>query len=221
VGLVAYQQGMRDWLAKVEELGELRKVSGAHWDKEMGCIVDILFRKKAEEAPALLFDDIPEYPGGYRCLYGMLNSPARLGLTLGMPTGGYRDRMDFVKAYRKKRDTMTLLEPEFVSSGPVMENIREGDDVDLFEFPVPVHHELDGGRFIGTGDCVITRDPEEGWVNLGTYRMMAVDRNTAISYISPGRHGRIRCSGPSPVLTCHTEFQNMPTLVASVVSRSK
>ena len=32
-------------------------------------------------------------------------------------------------------------------------------------FPVPLHHELDGGRYIGTADAVITRDPEEGWVN--------------------------------------------------------
>lgn len=188
---VVYEQGMRDWLAKVEGLGELTKVSGAHWDKEMGCIVDLLYREKAEKAPALLFDDIPGYPRGYQCLYGMLNSPARLAITLGMPTGGYPDLMDFVKAYREQRKTMKLIEPEYVDSGPVMENVLEGDQVDIFKFPVPIHHELDGGRFIGTGDCVITKDPDEGWVNLGTYRMMAVDSNTAISYISPGRHGRL------------------------------
>ena len=73
-----------------------------------------------------------------------------------------------------------------------MENVLEGEQVDIFKFPVPIHHELDGGRFIGTGDCVITKDPIQGWVNLGTYRMMAVDKNTAISYISPGRHGRLQ-----------------------------
>ncbi len=189
---VAYEQGLRDWLAKVEALGELRRVSGAHWDKEMGSIVDLLFRQKAEKAPALLFDDIPGYPAGHRCLYGILNSPGRLALTMGMPTSGYRNHMEFVKAYREKTKTMTLIEPEYVDSGPVMENIHEGEDVDIFKFPIPVHHELDGGRFIGTGDCVITKDPEEGWINSGTYRMMAVDKNTAISYISPGRHSRMQ-----------------------------
>ena len=106
---VRYEQGMRDWLAKVEELGELIKVSGAHWDKEMGCIVDLLYREKAEKTPALLFHDIPGYPPDYQCLYGMLNSPTRLALTLGMPTSGYRNLMEFVKAYREHRKTMGLI----------------------------------------------------------------------------------------------------------------
>lgn len=190
--VMEYQQGLRDWLAQVERLGELRVVSGAHWDKEMGSIVDLLVRRKAEKAPALLFKDVPGYPGEYKCLYAMLNSPARLALTLGMPTTGYRNRMEFLNAYREKTRAIRPIQPEYVDTGPVMENVHEGEEVDLFEFPVPVHHELDGGRFIGTGDCVITQDPEEGWVNLGVYRMMAVDRNTAISYISPGRHGRMQ-----------------------------
>ncbi|MFQ5904028.1 MAG: UbiD family decarboxylase, partial [Candidatus Binatia bacterium] len=48
-----------------------------------------------------------------------------------------------------------------------------------------------GGRYIGTGDVVITRDPDEGWVNLGTYRIMVHDETTLGFYISPGGHGRI------------------------------
>src|SRR4030042_699384 len=132
MAVVAYGQGLRDWLSKVEDLGELQKVSGAHWDKEMGSIVDILFRQKAERAPALLFDDIPGYPEGYRCLYGILNSPGRLALNMGMPPSGYRNHMEFVKAYREKTKTMTLIEPEYVNSGPVMENIHRGAEVDIF-----------------------------------------------------------------------------------------
>jgi 4-hydroxy-3-polyprenylbenzoate decarboxylase len=38
----------------------------------------------------------------------------------------------------------------------------------------------------------ITRDPDEGWVNLGTYRVMIHDKDTAGFYISPGKHGRIQ-----------------------------
>ena len=29
-------RGLRDWIEQVEKLGELKKVSGAHWDREMG-----------------------------------------------------------------------------------------------------------------------------------------------------------------------------------------
>ena len=45
-----------------------------------------------------------------------------------------------------------------------------GDDVNLAQVPGAPWNELDGGRFLGTGTATITRDPEDGWVNLGTYR---------------------------------------------------
>ena len=72
-----------------------------------------------------------------------------------------------------------------------MENIHVGDKVDLFEFPIPKWHDLDGGRYIGTGHFVIQRDPDEGWINLGTYRVQVHDKNTATIFMSPGKHGDI------------------------------
>ncbi len=69
-------------------------------------------------------------------------------------------------------------------------------------------HEKDGGRYIGTYCVVIMRDPDTGWVNLGTYRVVAHDRNTAGVWISPGKHGRLirekyfKKKQPCPVLVC-------------------
>ncbi len=48
---------LRDWMAKVEELGELKHVSGAHWDVELGGIAEINNRQRG---PSLLFDDIAD-----------------------------------------------------------------------------------------------------------------------------------------------------------------
>lgn len=56
---------------------------------------------------------------------------------------------------------------------------------------MPRWHERDGGRYIGTGHVVITRDPDKGWVNVGCYRVMVHDRNTMGMNISPGKHGRM------------------------------
>src|SRR3990170_261824 len=84
------------------------------------------------------------------------------------------------------------LPPTSVANGPVMENILEGPAVDLLKFPTPRWNELDGGRYIGTDCVVVTRDPEEKWVNLGTYRVMVHDKNTLGLYISPGKDGRIQ-----------------------------
>src|SRR5690606_12611153 len=54
----------------------------------------------------------------------------------------------------------------------------------------PKWHEHDGCRYIGTGCVVIQKDPDSGWVNLGTYRVAVHDETTAGLYISPGKHGR-------------------------------
>jgi 4-hydroxy-3-polyprenylbenzoate decarboxylase len=76
---------LREFLNKVESIGELKKIYGVNWDKEMGAITEILYREKAEKSPALLFDRIKGYPEGFQCLYGMLNSPKRFALSLGLP----------------------------------------------------------------------------------------------------------------------------------------
>ena len=66
-----------------------------------------------------------------------------------------------------------------------------GDDVNVLFFPTPLWHELDGGRYIGTGSFNVSQDPDEGWVNLGTYRVMVHDEKSVGCYISPGKHGRV------------------------------
>jgi 4-hydroxy-3-polyprenylbenzoate decarboxylase len=142
-----------------------------------------------EKSSALLFDNIKGYPAGYRVLSNTLNSLKRLALTLHMDAN--YTRSEFVKDVKRHIESVKLLAAEIVKDGPVMENVDEGKDVNLFKFPTPKWHELDGGRYIGTGSVDITRDPDSGWVNLGTYRVMIHDENTLAFYISPGKHGRI------------------------------
>jgi len=81
-------RGLRGFIDQVEKLGELQRVSGAHWDTEMGAITHMLTEKSRGEAPALLFDDVPGYPKGYRTLYGQLSrsgaSPSRLACRSNM-----------------------------------------------------------------------------------------------------------------------------------------
>jgi len=76
---------LRDWIQKVDAMGELRTVQGAHWDLEIGAITDVAHH--TEDSPAILFDDIVGYPSGKRILSNVMKSIRRLGLTLSMPTG--------------------------------------------------------------------------------------------------------------------------------------
>ena len=186
------QTDLREFLAAVDSAGQLKTVKGAHWDKEIGAVTEVLYRQKVDQAPALIFDDIPGYPNGMRCLYGMLGSPARLALALGMDAKVGDDRMSMLNSVRRTMATHKPIPPRIVSNAAVLENIIEGDDVDMFKFPVPIHHEADGGRYIGTACGVITRDPDSGRVNMGTYRVQAIGPNKATSYISNGKQGLIQ-----------------------------
>jgi 4-hydroxy-3-polyprenylbenzoate decarboxylase len=66
-----------------------------------------------------------------------------------------------------------------------------GDEVDIRIFPASRHWPRDGGEYIGTCDAVITRDPDAGWLNAGTYRMMVQGRDQAGLYLSPGKDARL------------------------------
>ena len=78
-------RGLRGWLDTVEKLGELERVSGANWDVEMGSITQMLTDRSNNIAPAILFDEVPGYPKGFRALYGHLSTVRRVALTLGLP----------------------------------------------------------------------------------------------------------------------------------------
>jgi 4-hydroxy-3-polyprenylbenzoate decarboxylase len=180
---------LREWLQRVEQIGELKTVCGADWNLEMAGLAEIVSREAKGTAPALLFDRIKDYPPGYRALFLQLDSVGRLALTLGLSlqTG---DKVGCVRACREQLRALKLQPARFVDRGRVQQNVKRGDEIDLLKFPFPKHHELDGGRYVGTAHCVITQDPDSGWVNLGTYRCMLFGKNSVGLHMSPGRHGR-------------------------------
>ena len=180
---------LRDWLERAESIGELLRVKGCHWDLEMGAVAEMIYHGKPDNPPAILFEDIPGYPKGYRVLSGMTNSSKRLAMTLGLPVTGHP--LELVRSYRDRMKRFELIPANYVDDGPVLENVDRDGDVDILKFPVPFLHELDGGRYIGTGDLIIMRDPEDDWVNIGTYRAMVHDKNTVGLWMSPGKHGRL------------------------------
>jgi 4-hydroxy-3-polyprenylbenzoate decarboxylase len=198
---------LRDLLDRFAALGELEVVKGADWDLEMCALAELVAARTPGRSPALLFDEIRGYPKGWRVLSGAPNSFRRLATVLGLPEP--KTEVDLARSYRARlADGFRMIPPVEVKDGPVLENVLEGDDVDLLRFPVPKVHELDGGRYIGTDDAVIMRDPDSGWVNIGTYRIQVHDRNVAGIWMSPGKHGRFirekyfAKGEPCPVLIC-------------------
>src|SRR5262249_43022331 len=121
-------RGLRGWLEQVDKLGELHKVDGAHWDVEMGALTHMLTEKSRGTPPAILFDNVPGYPPGYRTLYGQLSSVRRIALTLGLPLD-YNRKVDVVQHYHARMQDLKPLPPRYVNDAPIFENVVEGDAV--------------------------------------------------------------------------------------------
>jgi UbiD family decarboxylase len=183
-------EDLRDWLAKIESRGELKRLEGVDWDLEIGCIMDSKVR--GEDTSVLLFDNIKGYPEGYRIMCSPLHAANRVADCFNLPEGLPIELVDSLRQRLLEWEaSLDKFAPKVVTDGPILENVLSGNDINMFKFPVPKWHELDGGRYIGTGDAVITRDPYNGEVNLGTYRIMVHDEKTTGLHISPGHHGRI------------------------------
>jgi UbiD family decarboxylase len=164
---------LRDWIERLEERDLLRRITAkVDWNHEIGSICRAVFGKKG---PALLFENIKDHENTFcrKLFVGGLGTEERVKLCLGL-TGDtkLRDAVDYL---RKKIGGG--VKPVLLQSGPVQENVLMGDQVDLFQIPVPWWHHLDGGRFIDTFSGIITKDPETGRVNIGMYRGMLVGKN--------------------------------------------
>jgi UbiD family decarboxylase len=186
--VIAYND-LREWLAEAERLGEVRNVTGANWQEDIGLVAEAILR--AENGPCVVFDEVQGCPKGYRLLLNMFAGHRR-NMTLGFPTE--LSKWELSDGYRAAFLTSQKHIPhEIVETGPVFENIIMGDDVDVTKFPSPVWHERDGGRYIGTGTYSITQDPDEGWYNAGAYRGQVFDEKTVGILMAAGHHGAIHC----------------------------
>src|ERR671926_43523 len=114
---------LRDWLSRVEQMGELQTVRGADWNLEIGGISELNYRRKP--SAALVFDEIKDYPKGFRVLTGSLTSARRVGLTLRL--GPEMDDARLVEALRGKpleweaQARGESFEPREVENAPVFQ----------------------------------------------------------------------------------------------------
>ena len=177
---------LREWIAEADKLGEMRYLDGMSWENDIGMVTELLHH--TDPAPCALFDKIPGCPDGFRVLTNFFGGKRR-GMTIGFPSE--MSKLELSDGLADITETKPPIRHEIVEDGPVMENVLTGDDIDMYMFPTPHWHEKDGGRYIGTGCYNVTIDPDEKWINTGTYRVMIQDKKKVGFYISPGKHGRI------------------------------
>ena len=182
---------LRGWIDQVNRLGELVSIDGVDWNLEMGVLGEEFSLRSGGSKPTLLFDKIPGFPKGYRVNINQLNTVSRIALTLGLPVD--LDERRFVQNWSDFFRNIRSVPVNEVENGPILENVYEGDQIDLLKFPAPHWHEHDGGRYIGTAGLTLMKDQNEGreWINCGVYRSMILSKDTLSLYVIPGKNASI------------------------------
>jgi 4-hydroxy-3-polyprenylbenzoate decarboxylase len=177
---------VREWMTRLETAGELKRIDAAvDLDQELSAIAYMAGQR--ENAPALLFTRFTEPTEG-RVLINMLGASAkRYALSVGLdPQLSTTDLIRETRRIMQQRIPPMHVAPD---KAPVNEVVLKGDDIDLTRLPVPKFWPGDGGRYIGTGDITLTRDPESERINVGVYRGMLHGPRRVGMYTSPGKHG--------------------------------
>jgi len=180
---MAYKD-LRGWIDALDKEGELSRVKAeVDWNLEIG---GILREVCDTNGPALLFENIKDYRDTIctKLFTASLATFPRVALMLGLPKD--TPYKELIKVWRER--VKKPVKPVIVDSGSCKENILKGDEVDLFQFPTPHWHKLDGGRYIGTFHGVVTKDPDTGWENVGTYRQVIHDKNSTSMSVAQGQH---------------------------------
>ena len=179
---------LREFVAFLESKGDLRRITTpVSCELEISEIADRVVKRGG---PALLFENVTGYD--IPVLINMYGTEQRMAWALGV------DHLDDVveriqdllqlahgppEGLVNKLRTLGQLvhmgsfQPKTVRRAPCQELVLHGEDVDLSKLPILKCWPLDGGRYI-TLPLVITRDPDTGVQNYGTYRLQVYDANT-------------------------------------------
>jgi 4-hydroxy-3-polyprenylbenzoate decarboxylase len=182
---------LRDFIAQLEKLGELRRVTVEVDPKlEMTEICDRVLRAGG---PAILFENVKG--SSIPVLGNLFGTPRRVALGMGQediaalrevgktlamlkepePPKGLRDAWDKLPLLKQ----VLSMAPKVVSSAPCQEVVWEGKDVDLARLPIQTCWPGDVAPLITWG-LTVTRGPLKARQNLGIYRQQIIAPNKLI-----------------------------------------
>lgn len=190
-----FTRDLRGWIAYLEEQGLARTVTApVSCDGEIQEIARQMSAigmnmKEPENSQAVLFENIEGYEHTWctKLFVGSLNTTDKLCRAIGLPPDSSVPAVIDGIIETAERD---LIPPVIVDAAdaPVKENIIKAAQVDLFDIPVPLWHPGDEYRYINTWHAVVTKDPDTGEVNVGTYRGGIYDKNHIVSLLVRSQH---------------------------------
>jgi 4-hydroxy-3-polyprenylbenzoate decarboxylase len=191
---LAYYKDIRAHLKVLEQKGKLRRIKRSiNKDTELMPLVRLQYRGlPEEERRAFLFENITDAKGkkynGTVAVSALAGSTEIYALGLMCQPGEILEKLANAETHP--------IEPKLVKKAPVQEEVHMAEGLmehgALDEFPIPI--SLPG---FDSGPCMtaafwVTKDPESGIRNVGTYRVMPkTPVLTGIDYASKFRGGAI------------------------------
>jgi 2,5-furandicarboxylate decarboxylase 1 len=136
-----------------------------------------------KKQPVLIFEKVRNLKGAISELPVVINlfgSRERLADAIGSTV--QRLPLDYIE--KEKPVPPVVIDK---AQAAVKDVIRKGEDVDLYEFPIVTHHEMDLGPYI-TSPSVWVKDPETGWVNCAIIRIYVSGPKTLVVNFNAARH---------------------------------
>lgn len=159
---------LRTYIKQLEESGNLRRIKAeVDWDSEIGAITREVYKRKG---PAMLFENVRDSKIPLFC--GAMHESRKYGMMFDCGED-IREQIDFLTVAMSN-----LIKPVMVDEGVCQENVLLGDEIDLGIFPAPKWHPMDGGRFIGTLGCCVTKDPDTNIRNVAIFRQQILSKNS-------------------------------------------
>ena len=182
---------LRDFIKQLEKQGELKRIS-VEVDPYLE-MTEICDRTLKMGGPALLFEN----PKGANIpvLANLFGTPRRVAMGMGAesvtelrgigellaylkepePPKGMKDAWEKFPVFKQ----VLNMAPKVVTSPPCQELVREGDEIDLGDYPIQTCWPEDAAPLI-TWPLVITKGPNKERQNLGIYRMQVIGKNKVI-----------------------------------------
>ncbi|MDI1276299.1 4-hydroxy-3-polyprenylbenzoate decarboxylase [Methylobacter sp.] len=182
---------LRDFIKQLEKQGELKRIT-VEVDPYLE-MTEICDRTLKRGGPALLFEN----PKGANIpvLANLFGTPRRVAMGMGAdsvtelrgigellaylkepePPKGMKDAWEKFPVFKQ----VLNMAPKIISSPPCQELVREGDEIDLGDYPIQTCWPEDAAPLI-TWPLVITKGPNKERQNLGIYRMQVIGKNKVI-----------------------------------------
>jgi len=190
-----YFRDLRDFISLLEETGNLHRIS-ARIEKNSELMPLVRWQYQGlpdNQRKAFLFENVTDPQGrNYDCsvAVGVLGASREIyKMALGVAgrnvSGGVAEHWNHALSHP--------IPPRLVKMGPVKEIILKGKEITrpnggLLRFPVPISNPgFDGGPFL-TAPYVVTKDPDTGVPNVGTYRCMIKGPNKTGVSVPPAQH---------------------------------